>query len=303
MADRHPNHRPLSSLPPELRRTTVPPAVRAWVEAHAGRRIERVRRLPGASSTAVHGVWFDDGTRLVLRRYVWSGFTDEEPEAPGRETDALRFAVAHGLPVPTVVASDVHGQEIGDGIAALLMTFVAGRAIAHPDLTELASAAAAIHAVNADDLGHEYYPWYTDTTTAPPPASNRPQLWDRAIDVWHNHMPDFDPVFVHRDFHPGNVLWSRGRVAGVVDWANSCRGPRGCDVAHCRANLVDWAGPEAAERFQREYEAITGTRHHPFWDLASTLENDYNRASAAAVRAAEDRIEHALRAMEGAALA
>src|SRR5204862_5155798 len=94
VTERHPNQRTLQSLPVELRRTTVPPAVRSWIErVTGGRSVERVKRLPGASSTAVHRLWFEDGgPTLVLRRYVWRGFVEAEPDAPPREVDALQFA-------------------------------------------------------------------------------------------------------------------------------------------------------------------------------------------------------------------
>ena len=85
-------------------------------------------------------------------------------------------------------------------------------------------------------------------------------------------MPPYRPTFIHRDFHPGNVLWSRGRASGVVDWANACRGPRGCDLAHCRGNLIDLGGPEAADRFLAAYESFTGEAYHPYWEMASILE-------------------------------
>ena len=79
---RHPNQRALRELPVELRRTTVPADVRSWIERLADSAIVGVRRLPGASSTAVHSVAFDNGQRLVLRRYVWPGFLEDEPTAP-----------------------------------------------------------------------------------------------------------------------------------------------------------------------------------------------------------------------------
>src|SRR5687768_2596856 len=111
---RHPNQRTVSSLPTELRRTSVPEPVRAWVQREAGSAVERVRRLQGASSAALHRLDLADGTRLVLRRYVWRGFLDAEPDAPGREADALRLADRHGLPVPAIVAADLTGADVGD---------------------------------------------------------------------------------------------------------------------------------------------------------------------------------------------
>jgi aminoglycoside phosphotransferase (APT) family kinase protein len=270
---RHPNQRDPATLPVELRRTTVPAGVRAWAERHAGAHVVRVRRLAGASSTAVHGLYFADGPRLVLRRYVWPGFLEDEPIAPQREVDALRFAARHALPVPEVVAADVAGAEIGDGVPALLMTFLPGRAVAAPDSGRLAEVAAAIHDSDPAGLGHDYFRWFEGTTTAAPPASRWPELWEAAIELWHGAPPAYTPTFIHRDFHPGNVLWWRGRVTGVVDWANACAGPRGCDVATCSANLIDLAGERAADDFQDAYESLTGEDLHPFWEMAGILEN------------------------------
>ena len=271
---RHPNQRDLASLPIELQRTSVPPHVRTWVSDETGRRVRRARRLAGASSTAVHGLYLSGGTRLVLRRYVWPGFLDDEPIAPRRELDALHFGTAHGLPVPGVVAADITGREVGDGIPVLLMTFLPGRAIAVPGPDKLAAVAAAIHDTDPAGFAHDYFPWYASTTSKPPPASNWPALWETAIDLWHNATPSYRQTFIHRDFHPGNVLWSRGRASGVVDWVSACRGPRGCDIAHCRANLIELAGPEEADRFLAAYESVTGETHHPYWEMASILEHD-----------------------------
>jgi aminoglycoside phosphotransferase (APT) family kinase protein len=292
----HPNGRAAASLPPELRRTTVPPAVRAWVERRAGVRIVRVRRLPGASSTAVHGLYAADGTRLVLRRYVWPGFLDDEPLAPRREVEALRFASAHGLPVPDVVAADFAGADIGDGVPALLMTFLPGRAVAAPDVHRLAEVAAAIHATDPEEFGHDYFPWFTGTTVGPPRTARWPRLWEVAIGLWHDAAPEFRPTFIHRDFHPGNVLWWRGRPSGVVDWANACAGPWGCDVATCRANLVDLAGGRAADEFLAAYESLTGDAFSPYWDMACILENGASFWTPSQVAASEPRLARAVAA-------
>ncbi|MHB8463454.1 MAG: aminoglycoside phosphotransferase family protein, partial [Acidimicrobiales bacterium] len=152
--------------------------------------------------------------------------------------------------------------------------FLTGRAVAVPDLGRLAELAAEIHSVDPTGFGHEYFPWYEGTTTTPPVPSARPELWARAIELWHTSRPAFEPVFVHRDLHPGNVLWTRQRVSGIVDWANACRGPRGCDVAHCRSNLTVLGGADAADRFLAAYQAVTGETYHPYWELAGLLERE-----------------------------
>jgi len=272
---RHPNQRTLASLPVELRRTSVPEPVRDWVRRVTGSAVVRVARLPGASSTAVHRLRLADGAMVVLRRYVWPGFLIAEPDAPAREADVLRFVSARGLPVPSVLAADPTGEEVGDGIPVLLMSQLRGMAIAVPDLSHLAEVAATIHGVDADDLGHEYYCWYEAEMVTPPPLSQHPKLWERAIELWRDAMPAYRPTLIHRDFHPGNVLWVRGHVSGVVDWANACRGPIGCDLAHCRNNLRTLANPAVADDFVAAYTALTGDALDPFWIMAGHLEHDH----------------------------
>jgi len=73
-----------------MRRVTVPTCVRQWVERHARAGIVRVRQLPGASSTAVHGISFNGGTRLVLKKYACHGFLRDASVAPRRKPDASR---------------------------------------------------------------------------------------------------------------------------------------------------------------------------------------------------------------------
>ncbi len=293
----HPNHRAPHTLPRELRRAGVPVAVRTWIEQRVSARIVSVRRLAGASSAALHAVQMDNGARLVVRRYVWPGFLDAEPEAVTRERDALRFAAAHGLPVPVLVAVDEDGHEVGDGVPVVLSTMLGGRAVAHPDPNALALAAATVHAVDPSTFPHEYFRWYDATMMVPPRGTRRPELWERAISVWRHEMPDYQPVFIHRDFHPGNLLWARGRLTGVVDWANACRGPRGCDIAHCSANLRAWCDEAAAEAFRAAYEALTGEVQHPYWDVASMLEHGPSYWTAARLHDNEPRLERALAAL------
>jgi RimJ/RimL family protein N-acetyltransferase/aminoglycoside phosphotransferase (APT) family kinase protein len=294
---RHPNHRELASLPAELRRPVVPPRVRVWAETATGATIVRVRRLAGASSTAVHAVYLANGRRLVLRRYAWPGFLAAEPIAPRREFDALRFAFARGLPVPEVIAADLSGQDVGDGVPVLLMTYIAGRPLADPDSHRLAELAAAIHDVDATALGHDYFPWYQRTMTAAPSASTRPALWERAVELWHTAMPGYRPTLIHRDFHPGNVHWLRNKPSGIVDWPNACRGPRGCDVATCRGNLIDLVGADAAVRFVAAYCEVTGEEYHPYWEMASILESDPADLTRPLLDTLEPRLECALRSL------
>lgn len=197
-ARRHPNQRPLSSLPPELRRTPVPASVREWVGRELGSEVQRWKRLPGASTSAVHRLFLADGSSAVLRRYVWRWVLEDEPGAPRRELDALQFVARNGMPVPEVLAADPDGTSVGDGVPALVMTVVPGTPIPVPDLRALATVAAGIHAIDAAAFAHRYFPWYRDALTDAPSGSTNQRLWRRAIEIWHTQMPEHQPGLAHR---------------------------------------------------------------------------------------------------------
>jgi len=290
----HPNTRPARDLPPELRRVSVPPAARAWVASAAREPVVSVQRLAGASSTAVHRLVTTSGASLVVRRYLWPGFLADEPIAPRREANALAFACSRGLPVPELAAVDLDGSEIGDGVPTLLMTYLPGWPVAAPDPMALAELLAAIHATDATGLGHDYFRWFADIELSPPRKATNARLWSRAFDVWSAEMSDFKPVLIHRDFHPGNVLWRRGRASGVVDWANACRGPIGCDVAHCRNDLIRTTGFDAADAFETAYRELTGFDLDPYWEIASVIDHGPSPWTSRQISDAERRLGRAM---------
>ncbi|WP_324604552.1 phosphotransferase [Streptomyces sp. NRRL F-525] len=77
--------------------------------------------------------------------------------------------------------------------------------------------------------------------------------------------PRYEGRFLHRDFHPGNVLFdvpSRNGaglgISGVVDWVQTSWGPADLDVAHCSTNLALLHGPAWGLRFPEAYEEAGG---------------------------------------------
>jgi aminoglycoside phosphotransferase (APT) family kinase protein len=188
----------------------------------------------------------------------------------------------------------VTGAEVGDDVPVLLMTFLPGRAVAVPDLDRLAEVAATIHDIDPGDFGHDYFPWYASYPPDPPVGTAWPELWETARQLWVEAMPRYLSTFIHRDFHPGNVLWQSRRASGIVDWPNGCRGPWGCDVAHCRANLIWLSGYEAADEFLACYEAITGREFDRYWELASIMEHGPSHWSAQRLAESEPLLERAV---------
>ena len=74
--------------------------------------------------------------------------------------------------------------------------------------------------------------------------------------------PTGPAVLLHRDLHPGNVLWTESTITGVVDWANACVGPSAVDAAHFRVNLAMLHGVEGIDA------VLPG---EPAWDIEAAF--------------------------------
>jgi aminoglycoside phosphotransferase (APT) family kinase protein len=258
--------------PAERRLLRSPPPRRAlaWCEDVAGACVSAVRALDGGTSSAVHALDLADGRPLVLRRYVRAEWLAEEPDVPEREAAALELLRHGALPTPRLVAADPTGAHTGD--PAVLMTRLPGAIEWAPaDLDRfLRGLAALLPAIHATPISHalpDYRP-YALQTDRPPPRTAQPHIWERGFAVFEQPPPSDPRRFIHRDFHPGNVLWSDRDVSGVVDWPNASIGDPSADVGHCRVNLAGVLGLEAADRFLE----LTGIHdYHPYWDIAAAL--------------------------------
>jgi aminoglycoside phosphotransferase (APT) family kinase protein len=99
-------------------------------------------------------------------------------------------------------------------------------------------------------------------------------MWEQVIEITASDPPAGRTRFIHRDYHPGNVLAEDGRVTAVVDWPTAAWGPPGIDLARMRLNLAGDLDPARAERFLDAYRAAGGDPQHrdPFWDLSDALD-------------------------------
>ena len=251
-------------MPSALRR--VPPrAALDWVAASTGprARVVGVRRLRNAWASAVHAVDVEDDRahrhELVLRRWARTDLPPDDGVVEN-EAAALQLLAAAPAPVtPQLLACDPEARRAD--VPALVMTRLPGHVeLAPADLDAyldgLAASLRAIHALPRPGASLDTYrPWGLDDA-AVPPWTNARGLWTDAIELARAAVPAFAPVFCHRDFHPGNVLWRHATVTGVVDWTHACTGPAAADVAHCRANLALLFGLGAADDFARRYGPV-----------------------------------------------
>ena len=107
-----------------------------------------------------------------------------------------------------------------------------------------------------------------------PVDAQKPAVWKAAFDVMAAPPPKDTAVFLHRDFLPINMLWSRGKITGLTDWNGIYRGSRAIDVGECRFYLAALYSPEWSEELRSLYESIAGVALDPWWDLYALLHYD-----------------------------
>ncbi|MEU0431967.1 aminoglycoside phosphotransferase family protein [Streptomyces sp. NPDC006290] len=233
-----------------------------------GDRIVRTEALHGGITAEMRRMIIgtrDGGARdLVLRTFV---DVEHAEDWLNREAGALTLLPGTGVPAPELVAVDPTAAHCE--YPSLLMTHLAGRTILADEgletrLPVLARQLVAIHALRPAERPRKYVAWTTADTVVTPKGADA-AAWAAAIDVIRKPAPPYEGRFLHRDFHPGNVLFdvppprpASPRITGVVDWAATSWGPADLDVAHCSTNLALLHGPAWALRFAEAYEEAGG---------------------------------------------
>jgi hypothetical protein len=155
------------------------------------------------------------------------------------------------------------------------MSSVPGEVVWNPPAVEpwlrgLVEVVEAIHRLPVSPSLSEWFPYKPELV--PPPWTRYPRAWETALSIFHGPRPPHDRVFLHRDFHPGNVLWTDGRITGVVDWVSACAGPPEEDVAHCRSNLARHHDLAVADRFLALWLSASGRdSYDPYHDLVNVV--------------------------------
>lgn len=285
-----------------LLRGAPPPAALRWAVAaiSPGGDAEVVSAvaLEGGTSSAVHALDVRERggaeRRLVLRRFVRQDWLEEEPDAPLREAAALTAMRSAVLATPELIALDADGASAG--APALLMTRLHGATVWEPrDLDDylrgLAAVLPSIHATPVPPGAHlsAYSDWGLHLDRPPAASALAAGVWERAFAVFER-TPPAGGALVHRDYHPGNVLWAAGAVSGVVDWASTSVGHPDADVGHCRENLARAFDLAAADRFLAHHRELTGAGDYdPYWDVVALL-GGYAQDDVSAWSAREDAL-------------
>ncbi|MGW3246244.1 phosphotransferase family protein [Streptomyces sp. NPDC001070] len=265
-------------------------ATRAWVDRHLddGERIEPAERLLGGWTSQMRRLRVEGtgGERhVVLRSFVKPFYLRHAERLLTREARILTLLGPTDVPVAELHAVDATAEHCDH--PSLLMSLLPGGvrlderdAAARAGL--LARQLVRIHAVRVaeEHRPRAYQAWTSPERVRPPRATDRPELWARAVDVIRRDPPGHEGRFLHRDFHPGNVLFAGHgdelRITGVVDWVETSWGPADLDVAHCATALALLHGPGAGVRFADLYTAVGGRlteapEAHLYWRLLDAL--------------------------------
>lgn len=255
----------------------LPAATRAWVEEQTSDRIVGVEALAGGWTSRMRRLETANGQVYVLRSFVDAFYRRHAPGLLAREAAMLRLLATTGIPAAGLVAVDPDGTDCAD--PSLLMTLLPGRIRLDTEglderIGALARLLVEIHAISPDERPRTYQAWTAPERVRPPEHASK--TWHRAVDVIRADPPPYEGRFLHRDFHPGNVLFDGATVTGVVDWVETSWGPADLDVAHCATTLALLAGSEAADRFVAAYVAEGGTLDadedaHRYWRVLDAL--------------------------------
>jgi aminoglycoside phosphotransferase (APT) family kinase protein/dienelactone hydrolase len=260
-------------------------ATRSWLakQLPQGRTVTATAFVKGGWSSQMRRLTLDDGTALALRTFVKPFFRRHAPGLLAREASVLTLlADREGVRAPELIAVDATAEHCDH--PSLLMSLLPGRVrVDGTDPAELdrrldllAGQLAAIHRVVPDERPRPYQAWTSAERVRTPQGA----LWERAVEVIRREPPAYEGCFLHRDFHPGNVLFSGAgeevRISGVVDWVETSWGPADLDVAHCSTALAMLHGPEHGLGFRERYETHGGRRladgpDHLYWRLLDAL--------------------------------
>ncbi len=250
-------------------------------------RLVRAWPLPGATSSQVSAIEAEstDGQRttLVLRQYGPAN-VKSDPHAAETEYRLLQLLSAAGQPVPRPYLADESGAILPGPF--LLQELIEGAPVEDPaDLTDftgqLATALAGVHdcGLARAEVGfladvRDHFARKLGTRPANPDSYLSETKVRAALEAAWPPAPVNQPVVLHGDFWPGNVLWRDGRLAGIIDWEDALFGDPLADLAITRLEISWFFGTAASQSLTDRYLMLrpeVDTATLPLWDLRAAL--------------------------------
>ncbi len=223
--------------------------------------------LGGGTGARVYGLEYVERKaqqRIALR------VTQSPVELCWRESLVLNTLCDQGLPV-----ARCHGVQHRGKLACMMVDWLAGKPVFRPiDLPnyvdQAADLLAAIHEASVPSLKRRFE---TGMTRRIQSVSRLPGFEDLKDLLGGNVPKSRETVLLHGDFWPGNILYQRKALTGIVDWEDASLGSRMADLANARFELRWLWGEEAMRRFTIQYLAASGKQATDLarWDLVALI--------------------------------
>lgn len=229
------------------------------------------------------------GSRDFILKLAPNGVARRGSTDVYRQVPLLTALSRADLPVPRITWASAEGSELGAPF--ICMERLAGRTLVvwepHTSFLERPEQIPNLWIQAARTLGALHrFPWRTLLPDWEQPVSLRSELdrwlkllrhtedpeWSRLAHALHDRLasaiPGEEPQgLIHGDFQPGNVLFDRDRLSGVIDWDLAAIGPQGIDVGWLltTADRDCWEpgwkpeGPPPLARILEAYVAGGGT--------------------------------------------
>lgn len=205
---------------------------------------------------------------------------DPDPERATADLHGLRIARKHGIPAPEPLYLDETGELLG--IPGIVSGFIEGEQVTHPEdvrswSVDIARMLLRVHDIrpSSEERSHIYDGrWmglYFLRDSWPETMAGHPltiPIFEAVLEL-RAGLRRVRPAFLHMDYWPGNILWHRGQISGLVDWDASSYGDPALDVGYFRMNMYLRGIKEAADIFLDYYESESGpVENLGFWELA-----------------------------------
>lgn len=248
-----------------------------------GYKLLRAWRLEGGVSAQMTALEValpgEETRRLVLRRH---GEVDlgQNPHVAADEFRLLQILRSLGFAVPAPYLLDLSGEVFA--APYVVIEYVQGQTDFAPAdlpayLLQLATYLARLHQIDLQAVDLSFLSHQEED------LGKAPRELDHALDEGRirdtlasigRFVPLNEPVLLHGDFWPGNVLWREGRIAAVIDWEDARLGDPLADVANSRLEIL-WAfGREAMAEFTTVYRRLAPEvdfTQLAYWDLRAAL--------------------------------
>ncbi|MEM9623312.1 MAG: phosphotransferase [Pseudomonadota bacterium] len=231
-------------------------------------KIDHWQQLGDGVTSRVYGVEYRAGgrrDRTALR------LTDTPLELCWRESLLLNTLHAAELPVTAC-----HGVKREGSTTGMLLDWLPGKPVSRPiDYVAYAEQAAEllarIHGTPIPQRMRRFETGFSKRVAAL--RSQFPQYAAVAEALSRGMPPGQDKVLLHGDFWPGNLLFKRKELVGVVDWSDAAAGCPLADVSNARFEIRWLWGEAAMHAFTVHYFANAPYHAQDLaqWDLVALL--------------------------------